>query len=193
MTVTKADLGDLFDGKLPWDRTKAIVSGPKDDGRFQVALEVLQERVSWPERILLPLSEHLYVVEKTGERAGERIVKCDCGYEFGDWRRNWKLSAAVIVRDDAESLEEIYPGLRRPDPELCEVREFICPGCGVLLKVETVPVGYPIIFDVLPDLDAFYQDWLRAPLSDTQACEDRTFEIIEEWAQGGPTPHGRPA
>ncbi|KAA0235490.1 MAG: Acetone carboxylase gamma subunit [Acidimicrobiales bacterium] len=179
MAVSKDDLRDLFAGTLAWDKTKEIISGPKDDDRFEAVLELLQEQVRWPERILLPLREHLYIVES----GGSRIVKCDCGHEFGDWRRNWKMSAAIIARDDIASMEEIYPGLRRPDPNLCEIREFICPGCGVLLDVESVPVGYPVVFDALPDIDVFYDDWLGRPLEDHQDCEDRTAEIISKWAK----------
>jgi acetone carboxylase gamma subunit len=178
MSVSKQDLKDLIEGRLPWPKTKEIVSRPKDDDRFQAVLEILQERVAWPERILLPLSEHLYVVEKDGQR----IVKCDCGHEFGDWRRNWKLEALILARDDEESLEEVFPGLRRPDPRLCEVREYICPACAVLLKVESVPVGYPVIFDALPDIDGFYREWLGRPLADEMDPSDRSHELIRQWA-----------
>jgi len=106
MAYTKEDLIDLYDGNLRWEKVKEIMSRPKDDDRFDKYVEILQERVPWPEQILLPVSEHLYVVQKDGER----IVKCDCGYEFGDYRRNWKLSALIFARDSREKLEEIYPG-----------------------------------------------------------------------------------
>lgn len=181
MSISGDDLRDMFAGTLEWERTKAIISGPKDDDRFDVVVEMLQASVPWSERILVPLQEHLYVVESDDGR----VVKCDCGHEFGDWRRNWKLSASIICRDDEASLEEIYPGLRRPNPELCEVREYICPGCGTLLDVESVPVGYPVIFDALPDVDSFYSEWLARPLADHYEFEDRTDEITAGWARGG--------
>ncbi len=118
MEYTKKDLKDLYDGNLRWDKVKEIMSRPKDDDRFDKYVEILQERVPWPERILLPMSEHLYVVQK----GRERIVKCDCGHEFGDWRQNWKLHALIFSRDDRAKLEEVYPGLKCPNPALCEVR-----------------------------------------------------------------------
>jgi acetone carboxylase gamma subunit len=177
MSYSKKDLKDLYDGKLPWTAIKEFMSQPKDDDRFEKYLEILQERVSWPERILLPLGEHIYIVEK----GRERIVKCDCGHEFGDYRRNWKLSALIFVRDTRDKLEEIYPGIRCPDPRLCEVREFYCPGCGALLKVESVPVGYPVIFDFLPDLDAFYREWLHRPLSGEKEFTDMSHEVTLTW------------
>lgn len=179
MSYTKQDLKDLYEGRLPWEKIREIMSRPKDDDRFEKYIEILQEKVPWPERILLPIGEHLYIVQK----GKERIVKCDCGHEFGDYRNNWKLSALILVRDTREKLEEIYPGIKCPDPALCEVREFICPGCGALLKVESVPVGYPIIFDFLPDLDAFYRDWLGKPLPDQMEFTDRSSEVIRSWAR----------
>jgi len=179
MSYEKNDLKDLYDGKLPWDKVKAIMSNPKDDDRFDRYIEILQERVPWTEKILMPLGMHIYIVQK----GHERIVKCDCGHEFGDWRRNWKLGALVFVRDTVEKLEEIYPGLRCPDPELCEIREYYCPGCGSLLKVESLPVGCPPAFDALPDLDAFYRDWLKRPLPDEKEFKDITCEITREWGR----------
>ena len=151
---------DLLDGKLPWQTTKQIMSDFKDEGRFEIYLEILQSRVAWPERILLPIGEHLYIVQK----GRERIVKCDCGHEFGPYTENWKLAALIYVRDSAEALEEIYPGARKCDPEWMELREYYCPGCKAQLEVEAVTPGYPVVFDFLPDLEGFYRDWLKKPL-----------------------------
>jgi acetone carboxylase gamma subunit len=180
MSYSKDDIRDLFEGKLAWDKIKEIITRPKDDDRFDTCIEVLQERVPWADRILMPLSEHLYIVAKDGER----IVKCDCGHEFGDWRQNWKLNALIFVRDTKEKLEEIYPGIRCPDPNLCEVREFYCPGCGSLLKVDSVPAGCPIVFDALPDLDAFYREWLGRPLGDQKEFKDMSYEVTRGWGWG---------
>lgn len=149
---TKETIADLIDGKLAWPTLKGIMTGDKDLERFEKYLEILQERVPWKERILVPLAEHLYVVQK----GGERIVKCDCGHEFGHYRQNWKLSALIHVRDTNESLDEIYEGLHKPNPAWNEIREYYCPGCTVQLEVEAVSPGYPILFDFLPDIDGFY-------------------------------------
>lgn len=151
---------DLIDGKLPWQTTKQIMSDFKDEGRFETYLEILRERVPWKERILLPIGEHLYVVQK----GKDRIVKCDCGHEFGPYTENWKLSALIFVRDSEEKLDEIYPGHRKCDPEWMEIREYYCPGCQTQLETEAVTPGHPIIFDFLPDLEGFYRDWLNQPL-----------------------------
>jgi acetone carboxylase gamma subunit len=153
-------VSDLIDGRLPWSQTKRIMSAFKDPDRFDVYLSILQERVEWPEQILLPIGEHLSIVQK----GAQRIVKCDCGHEFGPYKRNWKLSAVVFVRDNDEALAELYPGPKACDPRLQELREFICPACATLLEVEAVPPGYPVTFDFLPDLEGFYQQVLGRPL-----------------------------
>jgi len=159
-TYPKDLIRDLIDGRLPWQTTKQIMSDFKDDGRFETYLEILQGRVPWKERILLPIGEHLYIVQK----GRDRIVKCDCGHEFGPYTENWKLSASIYVRDNQEKLEEIYPGARKCDPDWMEIREYYCPGCQTQLETEAVTPGYPIVFDFVPDLEGFYRDWLKQPL-----------------------------
>jgi len=179
ISYPKEVIKDLIEAKLPWERTKWIISGYKDEDRFEKYIELLQEKMPWKERILLPLTDELYIVEK----GAERPVKCSCGYEFGDYRENWKLKALIHVRDAKEEIEELYPPAynSRPDLELCEIREYYCPGCGNQLEVEAVPFGYPIIFDFLPNLDAFYQEWLGKPLKDKCKFEDLSYNIIKTW------------
>jgi acetone carboxylase gamma subunit len=151
----------LMDGKLAWGEVKGIMSSFKDPERFDKYVEILQERVPWEERILLPLALHLYVVEKAD---GSRVVKCDCGHEFGDYRENWKMAANVFVRDTDEKLQELYPPLMHSDPRWIVLREYYCPGCNTMLEVEAVPHGYPVIFDFQPDLETFYREWLGREL-----------------------------
>jgi acetone carboxylase gamma subunit len=159
-TYEKNTIASLLDGELPWSQVKSMMSEYKDADRFDKYVAVLQERVRFPERILLPIGEHLHIVSK----GKERVVKCDCGHDFGDYRQNWKLRAAIRVRGTDEELEPIYSGPRKCDPAWMEIREFICPNCSTLLEVEAAPPGYPIIFDFLPDLESFYQNWLGRAL-----------------------------
>jgi acetone carboxylase gamma subunit len=177
MSYPKEVIRDLIYGKLPWEQAKGIISGFKDEDRFDKYIEILQDKVPWKERILLPLAEHLYIVEK-GEG---RIVKCDCGYEFGDYRENWKLKALINTIETEEEMDELYPGFAKPDVHYCEIRQFYCPGCGSQLEVETVPKGFPIIFDFLPDIDTFYREWLQSPLSTEKEYQDLTYALIKKW------------
>jgi acetone carboxylase, gamma subunit len=146
---------DLIDGRLPWSQTHQIMSSYKDTDRFRQYVAILQQRVAWRNRILLPLTERLSIVE-SGERV---VVKCQCGHEYGDYRENWKLEALVRVRRTEEDIREIY-GPFGCDPDWMEIREFICPGCRALLEVEAAVPGYPIVFDFAPDLVTFYREWL---------------------------------
>ncbi len=173
----------LVEARLPWDRVKPIISGYKDEDRFDKYITVHQEKVPWEERILLLLTDELYIVEK----GKERLVKCSCGYEFGDYRENWKLKALIHVRDTEQEIEELYPSTypSRPDLELCEFREYYCPGCGNQLEVEVVPFGYPAIFDFLPDLDTFYREWLGKPLKIEKKFEDLSYRLIASWRDKG--------
>jgi acetone carboxylase gamma subunit len=52
-----------------------------------------------------------------------------------------------------------------PDPEWNELREYYDPVTFTLLDVESVPPGYPVVHDFLPDLEAFYSQWLGRPLA----------------------------
>ncbi len=175
----KEIIKQLVEGTLDWKQTFDIITADKDEDRFDKYQEVLQDKVSWSEKILLRLTEHLYIVEKDGKR----IVKCDCGQEFGDYRVNWKLSSLIHVRETDEELEELWPGHGKPDPKLSSIREYYCPGCAAMLQVECVPVGYPAIFDFLPDLDTLYADWLGKPLTKTEESKDLTYDVIKTWSK----------
>jgi acetone carboxylase gamma subunit len=175
----KADIEKLMDGVLPWPATQDMLKSPKDLDRFDKYVEIMQARVDFSDPILLPLTPMLFIVaSKDG-----RVVKCRCGHDFGDYHVNWKLSALIHVRDDAESLGEIYRGREMPDPAWVQVREYICGGCGAQLEVEAVPRGCPPDFDFLPDLDTFYREWLGRPLPDTADNRDRTLDKIREWSK----------
>jgi acetone carboxylase, gamma subunit len=156
--VDKQMMADLIDEKLDRQTIRSIQSGFKDRERFDTYLEVLQERVSWDERILLPFGEHLYIVLKDD---GSRVVKCDCGHEFCDPEENWKLEALIHVRDTEEKLLEIYPRMMHGNPDWEEIREYFCPGCHTQLEVDAVPPGYPVVHDFVPDIDGFYEHWLE--------------------------------
>jgi acetone carboxylase gamma subunit len=151
---------DLLEGQLPWPETHQIMSTHKDADRFQKYRTLVQEGLAGADEVVLPIGERLAIVR----RGRVFIVRCHCGHEFGDYRQNWKLQARILVRDTPEALEEIYPGRLKCDPEWMEIRELICPGCAALLEVEAVPPGYPLSFDFMPDLEAFYERFLNEPL-----------------------------
>jgi acetone carboxylase, gamma subunit len=156
-------IADLLEGRLPWAETHQIMSAYKDSERFRKYVSILNALIGGEGATVLPIGERLVIVLD----GDELVVRCHCGHVFGDYRRNWKLGAQIRVRDTEESLEEIYPGRSKCDPEWMEIRELICPGCAALLEVEAVPPGYPLIFDFLPDLDGFYEAFLGQPLPES--------------------------
>jgi len=173
----------LVERKLPWSMVKRMMSAPKDRDRFEKYVKVLQERIPWKEKIVLPIHEHLFVVCKNGEL----IVKAACGHEFGDYRENWKLKCLIRVRETNEDFKEVYPDFFEFDTEFIELREFYCPGCGELLDVENAPKGYPITFEFLPDVEGFYKEWLGKPVpcekKEESRTEDRSVNILRKWAE----------
>ena len=172
-----AEIERLIDGELPWTRVQEIMKDAKDLDRFEKWVAILQKRVSWKETILLPLTTALFIVRK----GKQRIVKCRCGHEFGDYRVNWQLESLIHVRETEEQLREVYRGTEQPDPAWIQIREYTCPGCGTQLEVEAVPRGCPPDFELLPDLDTFYRDWLGRPLPDEVEFADKTLDAVRNW------------
>jgi len=155
-------LAALIDGELPGRQVRELQAGFKDAERFRTFLAVLASRWPFPEdRILLPFGLHMCIVELPD---GRRVIKSDSGYVFGGYRENWKLTARIDVRRDRDAMLEVFPDKMHPDPEWNELREYYDPISFRLLDVESVPPGYPVVHDFLPDLEAFYADWLGEPL-----------------------------
>lgn len=181
-SVDKDLIRQLVDGVISKENARRLLTMErKDHDRFWNYLDVLQERVKWDDPILLPLNDHLHIVHKAG---GGRVVKCGCGHEFGDYRANWKLQSLIRTRTTHDEFKEVYaPEPACPEPEWQEIREFYCPNCAAQLAVEVVPPGYPLVFEMLPDLDRFYRDFMGRALGDESAdwYEDRTAAAVAKW------------
>ena len=173
----------MVEGHIDDDNLSRLQRLPrKDADRFLKYLEVLQDRVAWSDKILLRLGDKVYLVRNA---AGARVVKCECGHEFGDYRQNWKLGCRVRVRRSLEEMRQVYdPAPACPEPGWQEVREFFCPDCASQLAVEVVAPGYPVVLEMLPDLDKFYREYLGQPLPDERPdwYRDRTENVTSIWA-----------
>lgn len=182
-SVDKGLIEQLVDGVISKENAKRLLAMErKDKERFWNYLEVLQARVKWPERILMRITDHLYIVHKV---EGGRVVKCDCGHEFGDYRTNWKTAALIRTRETLDEFKQVYyPEPACPEPEWQEIREFYCPSCLAQHAVEVVPPGYPLVHEMLPDLDRFYREFMGRALADESAdwYEDRTAATVAKWA-----------
>lgn len=162
MSYTDDQINHLIDGTLDWETTFRMLSMPKDGSRFQQYVAALQAKVPFKDRIVLPLGPHLYIVQKADSR--KWVIQCDCGHEFCDYRENWKLHAAIYVRDTQEAMAEVYPSLMAPDVNWQVYREYYCPDCATLHDVEAPTPWYPVIHDFEPDIDTFYRDWVNLPV-----------------------------
>ena len=67
----KKRIGELIDGTLEFYQLKEMMTSHKDPERFEIYREVLQDRVSGDDPILLPYGLHLYIVQKAN---GDRIA-----------------------------------------------------------------------------------------------------------------------
>jgi acetone carboxylase, gamma subunit len=87
---------------------------------------------------------------------GERWHCHRCGHELGSARENYKKGCLIAHRDP----QEVHPAVVEgeygfaPDPEWCQIVEFYCPNCAVLLEVEYLPPGHPLTHDIELDIDA---------------------------------------
>ena len=96
-------LAQLKDGKLPFDKVHAMMSGFKNSDRFEKMLRLWQESVTWSDPIILPLSEHLFVVRKPD---GKRVIKSKWGYEYCEAHQNGIVKANEYRSFSAWNLAE---------------------------------------------------------------------------------------
>lgn len=157
---TKKQVADLVKGDLDWETVHLMLSMPKDEDRYKLYMETLNDNVDYDHNVILALGPRLNVVERSDDK--EIVVMCDCGHDFGDYRNNWKLNALIYVRDDVEKMKEVYPELMAPDTSWQVYREYYCPSCGIQHDVEAPTPWYPVMHDIQPDLKTFFE-WLDMP------------------------------
>ncbi len=147
-TSSRKVIADLLGGRLSSDEIQRLQRQDKDPDRTSLVIGIEQARLGWAEPIRVCLQEHLYVVELAD---GSHVTRCDCGFEFGECRRNWKEAALVYQRDPGDG--RVYVGPRAAGRAWNVLREFYCPQCATQLDVEMVPLGYPFIHNFVPDLE----------------------------------------
>ena len=158
--LERETLAAMLDEKLSRKEIKDIQSGYKDPDRFDKWIAILQKRVPYDDPIVLPMGEGMNAV-RTSDGL---VVRCDCGHDFCPPERNWKMEAAIFVRDDEETMGDVFPKFAGGDPDWVEVREFYCPSCGRMLECDATTPGYPVLHDFLPDVEGFYRGWLGREL-----------------------------
>jgi acetone carboxylase gamma subunit len=86
-----------------------------------------------------------------------------CGYELISARKNYKEGCLVYERDPVEIHDPVIEGDINFAPPATWVKfiEFYCPGCGIMIENELVPLGHPITHDLEIDIDKLKQKYLR--------------------------------
>ena len=51
MDIDKKTLERMMDGDLKWEEIKPIISGRKDQNRFDKIMDILQGKLNWKEKI----------------------------------------------------------------------------------------------------------------------------------------------
>lgn len=77
-----------------------------------------------------------------------------CGKPLIDAEENYKRGCLVYNRDPREIHNPVFeaPFNFAPDPDWVRILEFYCPGCGVQVETEYLPLGHPITHDIEIDI-----------------------------------------
>jgi len=80
-----------------------------------------------------------------------------CQRSLGPAAKNYKEGCLVYARDPSTLYPPVVEGERysfAPDPALCMLVEFYCPGCGTLIETEALPPGHPPTHDIELDVES---------------------------------------
>ena len=71
-----------------------------------------------------------------------------------DAEENYKKGCLVYSKDPREVHNPVFEGEYNfaPDPNWVRIIEFYCPGCGVQIETEYLPLGHPVTKDISLDL-----------------------------------------
>lgn len=87
-----------------------------------------------------------------------------CGVKLISARDNYKKGCLVYERDTRTIHDPIIEGqwsFSQPANWVAFV-EFYCPGCGIMIENELLPLGHPITYDIELDIDKLKQKHLTA-------------------------------
>jgi N-methylhydantoinase B len=91
-------------------------------------------------------SVHEYLTARDAD--GKRVLCCSrCGYVVCDYRANYKLGLLGDAQPVTVIPHVIDPAYFLDDTML--LRRFCCPGCKVLMSVELVRSGEPLLTEFL--------------------------------------------
>jgi acetone carboxylase gamma subunit len=82
-----------------------------------------------------------------------------CEHELGSARENFKKFTKIYNRNPREIHKpkldpDKYQFTFSPDPKVCAIYEYYCPGCGTMIDVEYTAPGHMPLHDFELDIDA---------------------------------------
>ena len=110
------------------------------------------------------MSEKVQITEYLDIDLGKEMWCCNrCGRELTSARENYKKGCLVYERNPHDIWNPIVEGpfSWSPDPEWVAVVEFYCPGCGIMVENELLPLGHPITHDIELDIDKLKEKHLK--------------------------------
>ena len=106
-----------------------------------------------------------------------------CNHELGNARENYKKFTKIYNRNPQEihrpKLDpEKYELTFSPDPKVCAIYEFYCPGCGTMMDVEYTVPGHMPLHDFELDIDSLKERMQgQAPVTDAGEGLDTTIAL----------------
>lgn len=103
-----------------------------------------------------------------------------CEHELGSARENYKRFTKIYDRNPQEihrpKLDPAkYEYTFSPDPNVCVIYEFYCPGCGTMMDVEYSVPGHMPLHDFELDIDSLKQKMQgQAPVTNPGEGVDTT-------------------
>jgi len=84
----------------------------------------------------------------------EKWYCSSCNRVLIDAEENYKKGCLVYSKDPREVHNPVFEGEYNfaPDPNWVKIIEFYCPGCGVQIETEYLPLGHPVTNDISLDL-----------------------------------------
>lgn len=92
-----------------------------------------------------------------------------CGWELIGARENYKKGCLVSERGPDEIYEPLLDNgtsVTTPDPSICRIIEFYCPGCMIMVENEYLPPGHPITYDIELDVDSLKERFEKGEIWD---------------------------
>jgi acetone carboxylase gamma subunit len=96
---------------------------------------------------------------------GEMWCCHQCGMELISAKDSYKKGCLVYERDPRTIYDPVIkesPWSFSPPADWVAIVEFYCPGCGIMIENELLPLGHPITHDIELDMDKLKQKHLAA-------------------------------